>query len=513
MDRGTHANRNLRFAIGFGLAVVLGACAGDTPESVADAFGEAAPSLGYVEEPEGPCVGQAVVDNVGFEELTNLGLSSDSIRQSPSDALSQVFEAHDSRELRDGVMGCVDVDGLVRKQLVVLNGGSDLRCAAPFTPETNFVTAHLDGLFETADADLRIEDTESNRDDLRACLEEDGFAAVFGIDRRADLEQAIEATLDESIRNVEEPCVGPAIVNSFLSPEGANLAGLTVEEPEFDISEFDQPHNRRVTLTDAVLDCGAIAENLAEVERTAEPYFGECIVEDFEDNFLWRGAAAREAIGGPDSETMLYRSRSLDACVADRVAEIFPDLAPGDRQVGAEVGSSLYEEAVFFDPGVAEYGRTEAELRCAGVEVVRSVDLVRLNELTFTEDPENPSLEQLQLWDEYFLSLESGYRTCIEDDLHWAAPYVERAGFSEETVDCVRSSVEIENFDLTLGSRTPAEVEAYIRGGERLLLIIEDALASCYTAEEQSIFDDVNEWLNGFSIDPSLLGEPESLST
>ena len=327
-----------------GVAIILGACGGDSAESVEAAVAEAAPALSYVEEADGPCVARVVMDVVGFEELLLVGSTTDSIRESPEESIATIFEDHDSEDLRTGVFECIDVDAMVREQLLSFNDGASLDCSTEFSRSTDFVSGHLNDRFDGGDSELQIADVPENRDALRPCLGETEFGDVFGLDRRQDLERAIEDGLEGEVRSDDVLCAAPALIDQLGSVESVNEAGITVDTPKITIDDLDLDRDGLISLFDAVADCGSFAEGVAEHERTAEPTFEGCLVESFESDEQWRRALVEAALGGTERSADLYRSRALNSCVGERVAEVFDDLEPGDRQLAAQVGIGAFEE-------------------------------------------------------------------------------------------------------------------------------------------------------------------------
>ena len=505
---------------GVGFALALAACSGDSPESVEFALSEAAPTLAFVDESEGACVAQAMVGEVGFEGIMALGYSTSAIEESPAMAVSDLLDTHDSPELRQEFASCIDVDGLVRAQLVSMNNDSELACDTAFESGTDFVDDFIDDGFGGESGELSITDTEENRDALRSCLDEDAFADTFDIDRRTDLERAIEDEYDGVIRSNGEPCVGATAIDHFGSPEALNIMGVTVDSPSLSRENLGLDRNDQIHqgLLDAVLKCSSLAEDLAEFERSAEPNYHECLAARFDENTTWSRRVVDDALGSSIGEAIEQsRSNALRVCVQERVEEVFVGVGAPDRLWGANLGRYTYDQFLSYTPMSAAFGRTEADMQCAAVAVVEQVDLDRMTHLQETTDPDNPPEELVDLWIQWNVAFEDGMIRCTRDDLYWAMPGLYRGGFSDETIDCVSNAVgDTTELRFGIGVTSQAEFDAAVEALQDFLLVSLDAMATCHSYDEADLYEDWLAWVDADFQDGETGtqgGEPDSVTT
>ncbi len=511
--RTGHTRRNLqRVAIAAGIAVALSSCSGDSPESIEGALSEAAPTLAFVEEAEGACVANAISRHVGFDDVIALGYTTRSIEESPAEAIAEIFDSNDSSDLRDEVTECLDVDAMVRQQLVALNNG-ELTCTSTFTSETAFVETYLDDRFSGGD-DLTIDDTSENRDALRDCLGEDAFSDAFGLARRADLEEAIETEYAGAIRDDDKPCVGPAMLTHLGSVEAAAEVGLTVTSPNLLEDGRDivigASYGR---LLEEIYACSTIRERIAEAERTSEPAYQECVVDIFENDNGWQRAEVGLALGSKLASVDWRRADALDSCVNEHIAEVYGDVDSFDLGLAHVFGGGQYEQNSLFDPDYDSYGRTEADLTCALVEVVTNVDIDRLSELNSTFDPDVFNQELNDLWYAYGRSLDAGFERCTDDALYLVFPDILRAGFQVDTIDCLRAGVgDLSDVTFYDPMFTALEFDVWNFEIDALIDRTRNLLESCSSADERPVFDAWSAWIDEPFVDPFLEGEPETLS-
>ena len=498
-----------------GLAVALAACAGESAESVEAAIAEAAPTLAYVEASEAPCVASSVIRTVGYDELLADGYTSDSIRSAPADSIAEILRGNASADLRDEVALCLDLDALISAELVVLHGGAALTCEASFAPGDELVDAFVDARLADESAEFSVEDSTGNRDALRPCLDEATFGTVFGLDARADLEIAIDEALEGELRSDDEPCAGPALIEHLGSVEVANSAGIRVEAAQLVLDDLELDRVDRQDLLTSIFDCSELGQRLADELRVEQPVFSGCVIESLEMSEVLRIAIVEAALDkSASNSTNRFQDEVLNRCLSTRIATLFDPPSASTIQFegpGAHgqdkaryEGSGAYLADLEIRPPESEkYGWTEVEYQCAAGAVVERVDLGRLYMLQNSDDPDTPSPEQLELWGQRSLAYFYGFEQCIADDLYRFTPYIDRAGFSIATTDCVRASVgDLSNSRFAAEFPTSEDLLETFQEGDRIRLVVNEALASCYSFEEQQLFDDVSAWLRRFGSEP-----------
>lgn len=514
------ARRSGIVGIALGIGALISACGGDSPEAVEGALEEALPTLAFVDETESPCAATAILQTVGFEQLALAGHTSQTITASPTEAIADIIDSQDSPALREGVTDCLDVNSMVRSELVAINDGSDLACDSQFAVGTPIVDDYLESYFDGTPVQLNIADTDENRDLLRACVTNDVFAETFGIDTHDALVLAVEATLDNTIRDDDQPCVAPLLIDHFGSAEATNEAGISTESPTFDIDELDFDSGDEDAFLSAVATCSSLGERQVEIERIAEPSFVDCLASSFETNDLWQRSAVEVALGDSAASRTVDRQRNgaLSDCANAHMAAVHGVLSARDQQAAIDAAEIMHAEAVHYDPGLEQYGRTEAELRCSAVTVVRDVDIERLGQLSLSEDPERPSQESLDLRFALFEAVAAGNRMCSVDDLHYLAPDIVRAGFASETLACIREDVGdmtafVEATDRLTLSRSIEEHYEALDEVTAHYSRLQESVEVCISEDEEDAFDDWLDWLNADSFDGVVSGEPSSVST
>lgn len=500
-----------------GGAIGLVACGGESPEAVQDALAQGVPLLAYVEESEGECVANAMTSEVGFEQLNSEGHTSQSIALAPSESIATILASHDGPSLRASVANCLDVDSMIRPQLIAANGNTALTCDVEFVLGNTIVDDFLSQRFDGEDATIHIDDTTENRDLLRPCFEETSFAETFGIDTRADLETAIEMRLDEAVANVDEPCVAFAIVEHFGSAEATNQAGITVRSPAVDFEGLGLTGSELVTFLRGVSDCVDFATVVADQERMREPTFAPCLIEEFHESDDWQIAAAQGALDPSWNERGLERHRNtaLDSCLLERIAEVYEGSAsPGHIQQANRHADQTHELAVAQDAGLADYGHSEAHLHCAFIEVVQTVDLLQMVSLAKVENPNEPSAELQELWKNYTVALNAGSRKCATSDFSFAWIDIVRAGFGTATLDCVRAQIDeslVADQVMTLNADIFGEDFGVAAELATTVTRVHSAVESCYEDDEEAVYEDWLAYVTNLSDFNS--GEPDSSFT
>lgn len=515
------ANHGVIAALASAGMVLLGACAGDSPESVQGALEVPVSALAYVDDQESACVSAAVVSTVGFEQLVRDGFTTDAIALDPDDSLSKILDVGDGPELRAAMTECLDVDGVARSALSELNGGA-LACETDFA-ESEISDDLLDAHFDRAGFDaFEIVDTDSNRDLLRPCLNEVAFAEAFGIDPRDELEEAIEQGLRDALgTNDDERCAAPLIIDHFGSAEATNEAGITVATPHIVLDEVIGDRSDRADIVNGVIGCQAISTLIAEEERLLEPNYFACLAEQFdgESSSIWQHRRIEAALGidASTSGAAWERNSALDRCVGERVYEVF-DYANEDLRFAARFLAEdilVAQTAGSADADVLMFGHTPADVECAAVEVVESVDLNRMYELTAAGGLDNPTVELINLYEEYSLAFGRGHELCSHDLLYVLVPGFLR-NFSVDTVECARDAIGdvealLRRFS-ELGADLSLNYEQYVLEldllGRRLLAMVE----GCISSDEQALFERWSSWVLGLEFG-SEGAEPESLST
>ena len=198
---------------------------------------------------------------------------------------------------------------MFRSQLVSLNGGSDLNCVDTFETGTGLVDDYIDQRFDGRHGELDIADTNEHRDLLRPCLSEEAFAESFGVDLRADLEHAIEASLEGAIRDDEELCVAPLVLDHYGSAEATNDAGIRVEDIDFDIDSLELDDSTESDFLDRVAACSSFDQRVAEYERIAEPTYQACLIESYEGDAVWQRKIVESTFGRRAAERTVERRR------------------------------------------------------------------------------------------------------------------------------------------------------------------------------------------------------------
>ena len=520
-ERGTSGQWRLRVAaLSCGAALILSACAGDSPESVEAALGDTAPNLAFVDDSEGTCVGEAIMRAVGFEQLAADGHTSETIRTTSPEAISAIVDGAGD-DVRDGIIECLDVNGLVRTEVTALNGNDELACAeTDFSVDTPFVDQYIQARFDDSNAELDIDDTDENRDLLRPCLSEASFAETFGLDTRDALEAAIEDALPTTVQSADGPCIGSLVVDHFGSAEATNAAGISVESPQISLDELDLEQAALSGFTRSAIECSNVRLTIFEEERSAEPSYHECLIDLLDNEFsFWMVQRVQDELGSDRASTDVQRQResALGRCVQDRVLDAYGTTSVDDVVHARLVAEEARELLSMWVPQIDRFGFTEADMVCAAVNVVETVDLGRLLDLSLSSDPANPSDELIVLSSQYWWAFDEGYTKCSANALYDLSPAILR-NFSAETIDCtvaeLGSAEELAAQYEALAVDETIALADFIIEVEILERRLTDAVKGCHSAEETDLFEDWTAWLQDLSEQQNLnVGEPDSVST
>lgn len=495
------------------LAVVaLGACGGDTPEDLQASFAEAAPTLAFVDESEASCVSEAVLTNVGFEQLSAAGYTSERILLDPSLAQT-IFDDNDSPELREAITECLDPDSVFRERLAERNGGQKITCTEEFAAGDPLVDEVITQRIDNAPSELTIEDTTEHRDLFRPCLTEVAFAEMFDIDLAEDLAVAIDAKLGDLVRDDDKPCVGPLVLDALGSAEAANDAGISVANPSFTMTSIGLTGDDVDAFALDVFSCSSFTERETHKQRLAEPEFGPCVLDDLDSTDSWKIAKAQAALGSTSaSRTVSNRERrALDDCLQAKIVLLFGEPSTTDMVTAKSFGEGYFESMIEDDPGLATYGNTLAEVQCGSYGGLIDIDVDQWFEWAWQMDQGlDVPAEFFRIADQIVVNINRSLRACT-NDFDFMVGALQRGNFGDSTIDCVRGKVDATEladiYDKSLvdyESVTVTETDA-------LWYSVYNALELCYEADEQKQYDD---WVTWFETPlGGELGEPDSLST
>jgi hypothetical protein len=108
-------------------------------------------------------------------------------------------------------------------------------------------------------------------------------------------------------------------------------------------------------------------------------------------------------------------------------------------------------------------------------------------------------------------------RLCVGDWLMVSGD-ITRAGFSEETLDCVRDEIDhVEKFadvlTMLVADLTDAEYDVYAVEFESRLFDWNEALESCYTEVDEDTYKDYNAWIDGLNELPDATTNDDFVTT
>jgi len=487
------------FGLSVGLALALTACGGDTPEAVQGALQQAAPTLAYVDNDEGPCVADTMFAEVGFDQLALEGHTSESISLDPTGSIRTIFETHDSPALRTAITGCLDANGRFRTALSEQHLTDPVQCEAPFTTDEPLVDEYMNATIDGESPTIDLEDDEATRDLLRPCTTENDFSDIFGLTTSADLAIAIDAVLGDKLREDEAPCGGAPIVDA-VGYEALNTLGIDADVVRVEIDELGLDDEALEALTQELAQCSDFSERAATNYRTAEPYFGPCILEVIAEDEDWLTSKVEHAVGLALTERTAERveSTAIRDCWEERSVELFGELEWSERTAAKAFGTALYDALQEDDFG--KYGTTAAEYNCMTYGLfyeIGSDEVYAATEDLYELDDTTEAF--WKAYDTIWGRLGELKRECVGDWLTIAGDY-ERAGFSDETLECVKDSVDVEGTAEVFTRRTFdlswEEWDAYTFELDAAVIVLEDALTDCYTEEDQSMYDKYNDWID-----------------
>lgn len=498
----------------FALGAVLSACAGDSPEAMQQELSNAAPVLAYFDEEHAPCAAEAILTNVGFEQLAENGFTSDGLAVEPT-VIETIVDAHNSDDLRSGFIDCLDVDAAFRTHLAEQLDIDLIECDAAFAPGNALVDAYLTQRFDGIDRDLVIADTEDNRDMLRPCVPEAAFGSTFGIDLADDLIVAIDAELDDTLSSSDgDPCVGSALLDELGSAEAANELGITVDDPSFTLTSIGLSGEE---LDDFMLDlfnCGSFDDLKVAELRLTEPTFGPCVIDELRAEQEWKLASVRGAFGVDNAikNVESRESNALDDCLLMKVTELYGEPERGEFGWSKDFAEGLYGSIVALDPGIERFGATLSETSCASFGALQGEDIDEWagHILRFEVDGIDPPAWVIEQAEAIVSKMALELRTCSGDFVYGMGD-LQRAGFSDETLECVLAKSPAEDAADALDWFVTFDDSMSYVEADGIISSLFDAVDRCYSPDEAEMYDDWIAWIDSeYSDDFGVVGDGEN---
>ena len=485
--------------------VLVAACAGgDTPEALQSALASSATDLPYVEQENAPCVGEAVLEDIGMETMQTEQIT---VARLDTGAIStaELLELHASDSLHVEVAECLDQTRLYRESLEASIAPAGLTCENTFEGRSGDVVL---GLIAETPIVPEFDDTTENRDLLRTCLTDADFANLFGLDQRSDLVEALAFTLasdNSEDQEVASTCVADSIV-AAVGVEQLNAMGVTAEADGFSLATLDLDDAAEDDLINEARECLGNFEAEASATAVGEVFFADCLLAGLVEDQGWVTLQVRGALGDQARERSLERrvDAVLDDCVEQRVIELWGADAL-DVRGAAGLFSSTTMSALRTGADSDKFVASEAELKCAsyGLHNLKTEQELEEAYIGFGEHSE----EEFEYWiarDTVWGTFDRALRSCIGDWLYTSGD-LERGGFSDNTLDCFRErfgsvSELADVMTVNTTELTDAEFWDYSDDFDRLLFEFEQALERCYADDEQDIFDDWVSWLEGADV-------------
>ena len=497
-------------AVGLG-ALILSGCGADSPEDLQTAVRGAAGTLAYPDANEAACIGDSVYSLVGYDQMVADGYTVASIDLDPKSSITTLIEANPSEELSASIVDCLDVNGRFRSDLGEQHLPSGVNCDTVFSTEQPAVKSHIDAVIAGEDPTITLEDTDENRDLVRPCATNEDFATAFELQTASELAEAIDEDLGTTIRLDEQPCAGPLVVEA-VGFEKLNESLIGIDGASFDLRALELDDDTLESLVSNVADCSDFVERAKDGYRTAEPYFGDCIVAALDGNDEWLTPSAEFALGLRTTERAVDRVESfaLDDCVQAQIETAFGENLSSTRVLAFDYAQGLFQGSASI---LQDYGPSEAEFQCMAYGL--------FHQLSFEEVLDASAVliegadETTAFWEANDLiwgTLGRARQTCFGDWMVVAGD-VHRAGFSDETLACLRTELE-EYGDITTYANLLASDSANLTNDEywalidqldSWLLAFSRGLEDCYIDGEQAIFDSYMAWLNATGEEPELV--------
>lgn len=475
-------------------SIALGACGGDSPAAMEQQLSSAAPTLAFVDDDQAPCAGQAILTTVGYEQLAADGHTSELLAEDPA-LVESIFADHDSADLREALNNCVDTSSLFQNQLVMQTGGDALVCDTTFSADDPVVDEYLDDRFTDNEASINIDDTAETRNLLRPCLTEESFAKQFGVDLAVDLGPAITQALPTAVH--AEECAGSEIVDTF-GAERLNELGLTVQSPKFTLDELDLETKDQNAILEAVTACSGIDDARRAELRSEEPSLGDCAVDAAGEK--WKRVAVAAELGeGRQSAPEWLLDDAVADCAIETAEEIVGRSITSSERAAARNRATIL--AVPYDE-FDEYSATRSMLECAMFVAAAELGVDEFSNtfdsLWFAET-DDAAYDAMKAFGDMLLPAR---RTC-EGDSIFALVEFHRAGFSEETIDCVARDVGgVEHLaDLyETVSLNPDATEAEDNAFYFAATAPYEAIADCYSSDEAAEYRAFQSVLNNVGL-------------
>ena len=497
-------------AVGLG-ALILSGCGADSPEDLQTAVRGAAETLAYPEDGEAACIGDSVYTLIGYEQMVADGYTVASIDLDPESAITSLIEANPSEELSASIVDCLDVDGRFRRDLGEQHLPSGITCETVFDTEQPLVAAHIDAIVAGGDTTITLKDTDDTRDLMRPCATDEDFATAFELQTASELAEAIDEDLGTKIRMDDQPCAGPLVVDA-VGFEKLNEYLIGVDGARFDIDALELDDESLDSIITDIANCSDFVERAETDYRTAEPYFGDCVVAALDDNEEWLTPMTEFALGLLTSRRTVDRVESfaLDDCVQAQIEVAFDENSSSTRLLAFNYAQGLFEGSA---PILQDYGPSEAEFQCMAYGLFQKFNYEEVLDASavLIEGAD----ETVAFWEANDLiwgTLGRARQTCFGDWMVVAGD-VHRAGFSDETLTCLRTELE-EYGDITTYANLLAADSANLTNDEywelvdqldSWLLAFSQGLEDCYIDGEQAIFDSYMAWLNATGEEPELV--------
>jgi len=500
---GMATPRFLHAAAAASLFFLVG-CGGQTPTEVQRSLQAAANNIDYAHEGDGPCLGDAIFTHVGFDQLVAEGFTAESIALDEAGSVAAILDTHSSDELTDALTACLDINDRFRADLESQHLGDGITCDTTFDVDISLVSDFASATVMGDDTTIEIDDTPELRNLIRDCATEADFAAVFDLQTGGELARRIDESFGTFLREDGGPCAGPLVVEE-VGFEKMNEIGVGVDGATFTIESLNLGEAEGDALVDAIGACTDHIERARERYRTAEPFFGSCVVEAIGVDDEWVRQSTENALEHVSSDRTVERieTSAINGCVEARILELFGENNSMTRLSARRFANDLVRGIEVDDPRLAEFGPTAAEYQCMAYHLYTELGSDGVDAAVFelmTVEPD--SLEFWDASDKLWAPMDEGWLMCV-GPWHVVASDLHRAGFSDKTLDCVKTDlgeyeVYADLLAMSTANMTDAEYWSYVYDLDTWYLTFIDAIEGCYSDTEQDLFDTYMRWIESY---------------